>query len=800
MAQQSVTLKNGERFGGFAFPISGCAYSWTNDNPSIGLAASGKGDIPSVTVTNNTTKRVTATVTISSAALNGGGYLVGDQLTSLYNLNTNQVEKSLPVRNTNASAYAISADGTLLYLFNANTGNIDVVNTITNTITSSIPADFARNLTVNPNGKYLYMANNSRGVSVIDIDQKTEVARITVEAGANSPLLAVSPDGKTFYAAKNTTILVIDAATNTVTKTITSPFIGSLNISPDGKQLFVGSSNNLYVIDPVTGNAKTIPVNTPTIGTPVVHPNSNNVYFTDGGITAMNKIYFVDVAVGKVESLDISKDYFYLTLSDDGNTLYATEETTGNVWIINTATKAIAAHVLINAAGLGEVSTSHGSIRHSGTQFYVTSLVDGAAGMRSFVTIINTTTYKIDQTVNLSVLSSLLITGTAEKLCNSTLKSFTITIEPDPPAINTSGTPSRLTTTYGSPSSATTILVSGARINAGILVTPPPGFEVSADGITFSNSITIGTTKTIPPSRIFVRLKATSPVGKNYSGNIVLTAGTTTVNVAIPISEVAQTPLVITAGNISKTYGQTLTGGPGFKAFTSVGLKNGDAIGTVTLTYGPGAAATDGVKTYAGSVTASNPADGNFDINNYLLGRSVTGDLTVNPASVTITADDKERYYTDPNPIFTVKYSGFVNNETESVLSSSPLVASSATISSPVGFYPITVSGATAANYTITYKPGTLNVLQKDIVPVTAFTPNGDGVNDTWLIPSIAQYPNCLVEVMDRYGAKVYQNTGYTAAWDGKYRGTILPTGTYYYIIKLNDTLKPLTGNLTIIR
>lgn len=82
-----------------------------------------------------------------------------------------------------------------------------------------------------------------------------------------------------------------------------------------------------------------------------------------------------------------------------------------------------------------------------------------------------------------------------------------------------------------------------------------------------------------------------------------------------------------------------------------------------------------------------------------------------------------------------------------------------------------------------------------------AFTPNGDGINDTWIISALEEYPVAIVTVFDRTGKIVYESAaGYPQAWDGKYNGEILSLGTYYYIIKLNDLLDLVNGSLTIIR
>ncbi|MEA3427376.1 MAG: gliding motility-associated C-terminal domain-containing protein [Bacteroidota bacterium] len=92
-------------------------------------------------------------------------------------------------------------------------------------------------------------------------------------------------------------------------------------------------------------------------------------------------------------------------------------------------------------------------------------------------------------------------------------------------------------------------------------------------------------------------------------------------------------------------------------------------------------------------------------------------------------------------------------------------------------------------------------IVNPPINPPNVFSPNQDGVYDVWRIPSLQQYPACLVEVFDRYGRAVFRSSGYTRDWDGKdARGRDLPQGTYYYVITLSTAIKPIGGSVTIIR
>ena len=88
------------------------------------------------------------------------------------------------------------------------------------------------------------------------------------------------------------------------------------------------------------------------------------------------------------------------------------------------------------------------------------------------------------------------------------------------------------------------------------------------------------------------------------------------------------------------------------------------------------------------------------------------GTLTINQATLTVTANNTNRVYGAANPTFTARYSGFVNGETNTVLSGSPSLTTTATGASSVGGYTITAAQGTlsAANYTLSFSPGTLTI------------------------------------------------------------------------------------------
>ena len=81
----------------------------------------------------------------------------------------------------------------------------------------------------------------------------------------------------------------------------------------------------------------------------------------------------------------------------------------------------------------------------------------------------------------------------------------------------------------------------------------------------------------------------------------------------------------------------------------------------------------------------------------------------------------------------------------------------------------------------------------KHIQPPTTFSPNGDGVNDRFVIKNIEKFPLNTLQVFNRWGNKVFEASPYRNTWDGfnqsgmSVGGDLLPEGTYFYILNLGD-------------
>ena len=93
-----------------------------------------------------------------------------------------------------------------------------------------------------------------------------------------------------------------------------------------------------------------------------------------------------------------------------------------------------------------------------------------------------------------------------------------------------------------------------------------------------------------------------------------------------------------------------------------------------------------------------------------------------------------------------------------------------------------------------------VRVYDKILIP-NAFSPNGDGVNDNWVIEPLDLFDESITQVYNRYGQVVYKSNGYAKPWDGLANGKPVPAGNYYYVINLQTNNEPpLTGWVMIVR
>ena len=85
------------------------------------------------------------------------------------------------------------------------------------------------------------------------------------------------------------------------------------------------------------------------------------------------------------------------------------------------------------------------------------------------------------------------------------------------------------------------------------------------------------------------------------------------------------------------------------------------------------------------------------------------------------------------------------------------------------------------------------------LVPSTVISPNGDGINDVWVIDNINTYPDCKVMISNRWGKVILNTDDYQNDWDGTYNGNDLPEGGYIFVIECGNGIN-YTGTISIIR
>ena len=247
--------------------------------------------------------------------------------------------------------------------------------------------------------------------------------------------------------------------------------------------------------------------------------------------------------------------------------------------------------------------------------------------------------------------------------------------------------------------------------------------------------------------------------------------------------------ITATAGQ-SKVYGAV---DPSTYVYTVSPSITGLASLTGTLTRVSGEAVGPYAIEQNDLTTANNP---NYTIN------YVGNNFTITKKSLTITADNKTKFYGAANPIFTYTYSGLVNGDLATF--TWPTIITTADQNSPAGTYPIIPSAATDPNYTITYVDGILTVTKTALI-ITAkpHTILYNGTNYSGGNGVILTGMATGESISNLTGTLNYKGTSQGAINVGTY--TIIPDGLSspnYNINYVGDaleikkaTLKIITGN-----
>jgi len=394
------------------FTGTGNSYTWTNDTPSIGLAAGGSGNISPFKAVNNTLSPITATITVT------------------------------PLPNK---------PGRFAYIPNASANTVSVINTATNEVVTTIPVGLQPEcVAASPDGSRVYISNNlSNSVSVISVATNKVIAVIAV--GPNPWGLCVSPDGSKVYVSNSINVSVIDAATNTVTKNIEiGEYPNQLAISPDGSRLYVtnsyggansGVNSDFYVVNTATDTViATIEVGQDSNGV-AVSPDGKLVYVAN---TFSNNISVINTATNKVSAtIPVDIGPYGLCISPDGSRLYETNSgdqmsgvlEPGTMSVINTGTDKVIATIPVDTYPIGISVSSDGSHVYVANDFGK-SVANSGETVRGTVSVINTAGNQVEATVYVGYNAISFGNFLAElNGCSGIPITFTITVNPAGPVV-----------------------------------------------------------------------------------------------------------------------------------------------------------------------------------------------------------------------------------------------------------------------------------------------------------------------------------------------------------------------------
>lgn len=610
-----------------------------------------------------------------------------------------------------------------------------------------------------------YIAANNARVVVLNTGSDKEESPILSDNTRSTPYaVAISPDGKWVYIAdqasinrQNGQISVINTGTNQVVQTVYAGNRPSgLVVSPDGKTLYVTNSGSydMSVIDlqgPAPVKIADIPVGNDPEGIAIT-PDGKWLYMTNRttttNVVVLNTADLHQALVPIALGLRSPKS---IAVLPDGSKVYVTDENSNNIGVINNETKTPMTAIAAGGASSGI------AVSPDGEYIYVSSTGLGGAG-----------TVKVIRTSD-----------------NSLVRSITVGRNPKGLSLTPDGTRIYVACTGSTVSNGTVYTIDNQHLDAG-----STEIKISGPPASYGTFITGGTGCDGAPMTFDIEVTpAASSVGVSGTlAALTTTYGTPSPSISFTVrGNTISSPIdVVPPAGFELSMDNSL-----FKPSLSIGATNTTIPNTPVYVRLSG---TTPVGEYNGNIT--------LGIGNGSPANVPTVLSTVLPAPLTIRADDKSRLHGVDNPPLTATYTGFVNNESPQVLTSPVLLTTSATTDSPIGQYPITAANAAAINYAITYTAGVLTILDAPpalSVPNT-FTPNGDGINDVWVIKNMDRYPGIVVSVFNRNGQRVFFSVNYPSPWNGRYNGSDLPAGTYYYIITPGKGFKPLTGYLAIIR
>lgn len=845
-AQGSQIVANGAITQPIVFPSTGCKYNWVTDRPDIGLTPSGTGNIAGFPAVNNGSSPVTATITATPVQTGGYAYIAnsGPGTVTVIDVTTQQEVATVTVGDGPLNV-SVSPDGSRVYISNSSSNSLSVIDAATNKVTATIPvAASPEGVCVSPDGTKVYLGDNT---NLLVIDPKSNVITASIPIGQYPDVMAVSPDGDRLYVTNNyvDSVKVINTATNKVISEFkVGQFPNGIAISHDGKTLYVANTfdDNISVVS--TADYSLITNITSNVGPwgMALSPDGSLLYVTNSGDNPTNPVGQGNVSVINTSdntvktTIPVGSYPIGISVTPDGSQIYVVNDFDNTAQIIDTKT-----YNTINRLIVGEFPNSYGNFISSsqctGTTIKYTIIVNPTSNI-----ITNPVTGSISACVGSASASpdieqftvsgnniSADVTATAPKDFEISLTAGSgygnsLTIPQSAGVVKSTViyVRSAATAAVGSISGNVTLVSTGTgdqtvavtgTINA--IVSPSISIVASSTNICTGTPVTFTATPVnggnTPTYQWTVNGTNAGTNNTTFTGNTF--ANGDIIQCVLTSNAACVTPANATSNPITMNVAtQSVT-----PSVSIVASTNGVCPGTaVTFTASP----VNGGNTPAyqwvvnGSNAGTNSATfisstlANADVVSCTLTSSAScaTPLSINSNTVTMIVDQAPMVNAGGDKTITIGKSVLLNASATGSISDimwTPATGlSDAKILQPVAnptsttTYTLTIQSADGC---VGVDSATVTILLPVVIP-NSFTPNGDGINDTWNIKDLNLYVNCTVQIFNRYGQLLYNSVGYGIPWNGTYKGTALPNGTYYYVINLKNSTKLLYGFVAIIR
>lgn len=277
----------------------------------------------------------------------------------------------------------LSKDGSRLYATPQGGGSIQVFNTanLSTPVATIATVGGSAEMAMSPDGTHLYV-NGYQGGTMPEIDTTTNTVIGTASTGASTTDMQVTPDGTRVYASMGSGVAVVNAADNSIIKTISTPGTAqnSIAITPDGKRTYAAAwsgTTGLYAIDSdptsATYNSVRKVISLPSSSTNVaLNPAGTRAYVTQN---STNSIAVVDTDRTTaayetvIKNIAVGVNPFWAAVSPDGTRLYVTNSNDNTVSVIDLATDTV-----VSTVTSGGVQPLGAAVSPDGTTVYIANL------------------------------------------------------------------------------------------------------------------------------------------------------------------------------------------------------------------------------------------------------------------------------------------------------------------------------------------------------------------------------------------------------------------------------------------